>query len=146
MDNYEMTSGAAIYTWMDLVMPISHAATDGWRDRSRDIASFGFTGLGNAGSNIHHRLASGIDRFLISDLNQTVTDQNSGASMVPIMWDQISTNVIDFNHIPTGQNVLYMDGHVEFQRYLKSSLEFPISPLYASFNGSFLDKPSDYCP
>ncbi|NLF59088.1 MAG: hypothetical protein GX580_15775, partial [Candidatus Hydrogenedens sp.] len=26
-------------------------------------------------------------------------------------------NAEDFNHVPGGSNVLYMDGHVEFQRF-----------------------------
>ena len=33
------------------------------------------------------------------------------------MWDNISTEVYDFNHVPGGSNVLYMDGHVEFLKW-----------------------------
>jgi prepilin-type processing-associated H-X9-DG protein len=33
------------------------------------------------------------------------------------MWDLTSADVSQFNHIPGGGNVLYMDGHVEFIRF-----------------------------
>ncbi len=33
------------------------------------------------------------------------------------MFDKVATNTADYNHIPGGSNVLYMDGHVEFIRY-----------------------------
>ena len=33
------------------------------------------------------------------------------------MFDQVTTVIADFNHIPGGGNVLYMDGHVDFHRY-----------------------------
>lgn len=33
------------------------------------------------------------------------------------MWDLISTRTYNFNHVPGGSNVLFMDGHVEFIRY-----------------------------
>ncbi len=33
------------------------------------------------------------------------------------MFDFMSTTVSDFNHIPGGANVLFLDGHVAFDRY-----------------------------
>ena len=71
---------------------------------------------GNGNSNTVFRLREGIERFLITDIN------NAGASSkaqsdVYIMYDQTSTYPSGFNHIPGGSNVLYMDGHVEFLRY-----------------------------
>jgi prepilin-type processing-associated H-X9-DG protein len=33
------------------------------------------------------------------------------------MIDAVSTNIEDFSHLPGGSNVLYLDGHVEYQRY-----------------------------
>lgn len=72
--------------------------------------------LGNGNSDTVFRLREGIDRFMITDIN------NPGASAkaqseIWIYLDLISTNVQEFNHIPGGANVLYMDGHVEFLRY-----------------------------
>lgn len=141
----DMLAGAEIYTWVDSLFPISDPVTDGWRGRSTNIASFGFTGSGNAGSNFQHRLSSNVDRFLISDINQVLAG-TSGASEVPIMWDQIATNISDFNHLPAGQNVLYLDGHVEFKRYDKGASDFPSSPIYATLNSMARDKPKPYCP
>ena len=67
-----------------------------------------------------YRLREGIERFLVPDAN------NPGAaslaqSAVAVMWDNVATNSGDssvkFNHLPGGANTLYMDGHVEFNRY-----------------------------
>ena len=127
----ESLAGLAMYSWLEEVMPITHFASDGWRDRTGNTASFGFSGSGNAGGNSINRLASGVDRFLISDINQILTGRESGSSVVPIMWDQVSTNITDFSHVPAGINVLFLDGHVEFKRYEKTTSDFPMSPLYA---------------
>jgi len=35
-----------------------------------------------------------------------------------------------FNHVPGGANVLYMDGHVGFQKY--PQIDPPINPLQAA--------------
>jgi prepilin-type processing-associated H-X9-DG protein len=64
-------------------------------------------------------LREGVERFLITDIN------NPGASAkaqtdVFVMWDRIGVSGRSkngFAHIPGGINVLYMDGHVEFQKY-----------------------------
>jgi prepilin-type processing-associated H-X9-DG protein len=37
-----------------------------------------------------------------------------------------------FNHIPGGSNVLYMDGHVEFQRFAGHS-HFPLDKVGLGF-------------
>ena len=48
-------------------------------------------------------------------------------SLVPVMFDaaSISGAATKFNHVPSGCNVLYMDGHVAFMRYPG---QFPITP------------------
>jgi len=33
------------------------------------------------------------------------------------MFDLVAIDVTAFNHVPGGSNILFMDGHVEFQRY-----------------------------
>ena len=62
------------------------------------------------------RLREGIERFFITDIN------NPGASAVAqselfVMADLISSTVSEFNHVPGGANVLFLDGHVEFIRF-----------------------------
>lgn len=142
----ESIAGLGVYTWMDTVMPISDTVTDGWRDRNTGLQSFGFTGSGNAGGSILNRLSTGVDRFLISDINEIFTGTESGASVVPVMWDQISTAIAEFSHVPAGSNILYLDGHVEFRRYDKTSTTFPVSPIYAGLNGGISAKAYDWCP
>jgi prepilin-type N-terminal cleavage/methylation domain-containing protein/prepilin-type processing-associated H-X9-DG protein len=141
----ESMAGLAMYSWLEEVMPITHFASDGWRDRNGNTASFGFSGSGNAGGSSLNRLSSGVDRFLISDINQILTGKESGASVVPVQWDQVSTDITEFSHVPAGINVLYLDGHVEFKRYDKTTSDYPMSPLYAAMNGGIKDKPMPYC-
>ena len=73
------------------------------------------------------RLREGIERFFIEDINnpsKTAVSQ----SRVPVMFDKIDLNVEEFNHVPGGGNVLYMDGHMEYVRYPG---EFPVSRAWA---------------
>jgi prepilin-type N-terminal cleavage/methylation domain-containing protein/prepilin-type processing-associated H-X9-DG protein len=147
MTNSEMIAGLATYTWLDAAMAISHARSDGWRDLNlSDISSFSFTGSGNSRTQRINRLDAGIDRFLITDVNAALSDAEAGSSIIPIVWDQISTDITEFSHVPAGQNCLYLDGHVEFRRYDKTSTQFPFSVVYAAVNGG-VDPPNyDYCP
>ncbi len=83
-----------------------------------------------------HRLRQGIERFTITDINNPAAS-STGQSGIVVMFDAWGgANTIhnwngfvhdkaihNFNHIPGGSNVLYMDGHVSFQRY--SDDKFP---------------------
>jgi prepilin-type N-terminal cleavage/methylation domain-containing protein/prepilin-type processing-associated H-X9-DG protein len=71
---------------------------------------------GNAGGSIIYRLKEGIERFMITDINNPGGSARAQSS-IPVMWDQINDNIEDFAHVPGGCNVLYMDGHVEFLKY-----------------------------
>ncbi len=73
-------------------------------------------GNGNGGGDTIYRLREGIERFLITDINNAAAS-NMAQSNIWIFFDRVATNVSDFNHIPGGSNVLYLDGHVEFLRY-----------------------------
>ncbi len=79
---------------------------------------------GTAGTDTVFKLREGIERFLITDIN------NPGAtakaqSEVAVMWDTFGTSSSSdnrggttvFNHVPGGSNVLYLDGHVKFVKY-----------------------------
>ena len=74
-------------------------------------------GTGNAGTNTIYRLREGIERFLITDVNNPAAGSCCGQSHVFILLDKISTVAQDFNHVPGGSNALCLDGHVEFVRY-----------------------------
>jgi len=93
--------------------------------------------MGNGNGDTIYRLREGVERFLITDIN------NPGASAtaqsnVWVMFDAVSTNVKYFNHVPGGSNVLYMDGHVEFLRY--PSTKAPANKGMALFLGTILDR------
>ncbi len=69
-----------------------------------------------AGDKTAWRLREGIERFLITDINNPAASAQA-QSEISIIYDQVTTVIADFNHIPGGANVLYMDGHVDFLRY-----------------------------
>ena len=73
-------------------------------------------GLGNGGGETIYRLRAGIERFLITDINDATADamEQSG---IWLMLDNYSAGTDTFNHTPHGSNVLYLDGHVSFVRY-----------------------------
>jgi len=76
------------------------------------------------------RLKEGVERFLITDINNPAASAQS-QSTVPVfidswsqkgkMADGVVGNRLDvFNHLPGGANVLYLDGHVDYLRYKES--------------------------
>ena len=71
---------------------------------------------GSGGGDTVFHLREGIERFLITDINNPAGSANA-QSEIWTMIDRTSTNPTDFNHVPGGSNVLYMDGHVEFVKY-----------------------------
>lgn len=73
-------------------------------------------GNGNGGGDKVYRLRTGIERFLITDINDPAGSAK-GASEVFVMYDNVAVAAEQFNHVPGGGNVLYMDGHVEFVKY-----------------------------
>ncbi|HUW61989.1 MAG TPA: DUF1559 domain-containing protein [Candidatus Bathyarchaeia archaeon] len=81
---------------------------------------------------ILYRLREGIERFFITDINNPAASAQA-QSEIAIMWDQVSTDVDEFNHIPGGCNVLYMDGHVEFIKY--PSPDHPVNATMGFLNG-----------
>jgi len=77
-----------------------------------------------------YRLREGIERFFITDINNPA-GSSLAQSTLPLMCDWVnvvSSEGAQFNHLPGGGNVLYLDGHVEFLRYPN---KWPISSLMA---------------
>ncbi len=83
------------------------------------------------------RLREGIERFFITDINNPAAGAEAQSS-IPVMFDSWSpgsqaqaeghgassrdaASIANFNHVPGGSNVLYMDGHVRFVRYNESN-------------------------
>ncbi len=82
------------------------------------------SGNGNGGASTVYRLREGIERFLITDINNPAATAQAQSS-VWIMFDHVATDPAGFNHVPGGSNVLYLDGHVEFIRYIAEDLNNP---------------------
>lgn len=104
-------------------------------DASHEDFTFStYTGYQVGGGNTLYRLRQGIERFLITDINNPAASATA-SSIVPVVWDQVSTNVDAFNHVPGGANVLYLDGHVKFLRYPDE--RFPVSKSSSLLMGRY---------
>jgi len=75
-------------------------------------------GLGNAGSDTIRHLREGIERFMITDINNPA-GSSKAQSEIWVMCDAVATRPTAYSHVPGGGNVLYMDGHVQFLKYAK---------------------------
>lgn len=102
-----------------------------------DVSGANLEGIGNAGTNKVYRLREGVERFLITDINNPGASAQA-QSTVFMMMDHVATSVRNFNHIPGGSNVLYMDGHVEFIRYQEVGGTAPVNGLVAGALGQLL--------
>lgn len=80
------------------------------------IVSDSYKGTQVNGGDRLFRLRLGIERFMITDVNASYA-QESAASIIPVIWDHATPEVISFAHIPGGVNCLYFDGHCEFLIY-----------------------------
>jgi prepilin-type N-terminal cleavage/methylation domain-containing protein/prepilin-type processing-associated H-X9-DG protein len=91
----------------------------------------------------YYKLREGIERFFITDINNAAGSA-TGQSSIPVMYDAYSTShqgvsgttqndrfnsPANFNHVPGGSNVLFMDGHVEFAKYGSGNMPFTDGPL-----------------
>jgi prepilin-type processing-associated H-X9-DG protein len=88
-------------------------------------------GWGNGGGSTVYRLREGIERFMISDINNPAASAMA-QSEIFVSYDLVATRIDYFAHVPGGSNVLYMDGHVEFVRYPG---EAPVGKNLAIFSG-----------
>ncbi len=70
------------------------------------------------------RVRDGIERFFITDINNPAEGAAAQSDIV-IMQDTVAdstgdsfgtASTLQFNHAPSGSNILYMDGHVRFVR------------------------------
>jgi prepilin-type processing-associated H-X9-DG protein len=81
------------------------------QDQTIDLTSTGETTV--------YRFREGIERFLITDINNPAASAKAQSS-IATMYDYISSDMsggFEFPHVPGGGNVLYLDGHVQFIRY-----------------------------
>jgi len=100
-----------------------------WGDET-DTTFTVFESEPSVGSKTLYRLREGIERFLVTDINNP-SGAAKAQSELPVFYDNFSAEADNFNHVPGGGNVLYMDGHVEFLRY--PAEEYPGHRLWACF-------------
>ena len=127
------------YTVMKVLLPHIGNGANIERDIDNDVDVSAWSTdpdgpCGNGGGNTVYRLREGIERFMITDINNAGGSAQAQSS-IWIMFDRLATNTKDFNHIPGGANVLYMDGHVEFQKYQQTG-PAPTNGGVASIIGS----------
>lgn len=94
------------------------------QDRVPTRAQNDFTGQSVIKS--YSRMKEGAERFFITDINNPAASAKAQSSVVAMFdawgmqgdgtenWN--AGHIANFNHLPGGSNVLYMDGHVEFHK------------------------------
>lgn len=75
----------------------------------------------------------GATRFMITDINDS-SKSYVAETVVPMLFDVTSTVPSEFNHIPGGANILYMDGHVKYSKYPSYTI-FPVTRAWATYSG-----------
>lgn len=80
------------------------------------------------------RLRWGIERFFISDQNNPNAAVKA-QSEIWIMHDTVYSDAKWYSHPPGGSNVLFMDGHVEFIRYVSEDEIAP--PVMAACSDAY---------
>jgi len=105
--------------------------------------ALGIQTRGNGGGDKIYRLREGIERFMITDINNPAASAMA-QSEIPVMWDGIEGNIEpdgearddleNFHHIPGGLNALFMDGHVEWISYPS---EYPSNRTVASIGRGY---------
>jgi prepilin-type N-terminal cleavage/methylation domain-containing protein/prepilin-type processing-associated H-X9-DG protein len=94
---------------------------------------------GSGGGTISFHTREGVERFLITDVNNPA-GSSVAQSNIACYYDIFgstaggkSGSIATFNHLPGGSNVLYMDGHVEFVKYSSyPSSKWPLTEYLAA--------------
>lgn len=103
-----------------------------------------YSPMGNAGGESIMRMKEGVERFMITDINNPAASAKAQSS-IATMWDVVKgslgddpSDVGEFHHVPGGANALYMDGHVEFKKYPSYDIvDIPVTPLVAAFGRAY---------
>ena len=85
-------------------------------DEDYSVVNPALAGTQADGGNTLYRLREGIERFLITDINNPAASATA-QSDIPVMWDHLTPQIKGSCHVPAGMNVLYLDGHVKFEKY-----------------------------
>ena len=96
------------------------------------------------GRDTYFRTATGIGKIFVRDINDPGSDYIDD-SQIPLLFDSVSQDgIVQMNHLPLGGNVLYLDGHVEYQKYTETtSRRFGILGTWTFFSFSKLPYTTD---
>ncbi|MCP4642330.1 MAG: DUF1559 domain-containing protein [bacterium] len=123
--------GYANMAFVDAYQELEEAIDDEWDGNGNaKVMNSDFTS--SDGTITFRRFREGIERFMISDINNPAAT-SMAQSELHIMYDELSS-VKHTNHVPGGCNVLFLDGHVEFMRYPG---EWPIACGWVNFQEAF---------
>lgn len=137
-DEFQQGPAQFIETLEDLIASLEGLATVPARfkaevDQDRAVSHE----VGNGGGETVYRLREGIERFLITDINNPAASAKAQSDIF-VMWDNVAVRTANFNHVPGGCNVLYLDGHVSFVRYPGPP---PVSRVLAAIQHMFDKRP-----
>lgn len=136
---FALCKAVVIQTVRDLYLPSAPPiqASFAIADSDKPAGAIDGNPMGNGTGTTLYRFREGVERLLTTDANNPAAGA-SGQSEVWCMFDAVAPNVQNFNHVPGGSNVLFMDGHVEFVKYPGPA---PVSRGMAIFLGALLDHP-----
>ncbi len=130
LDPVSQIDPALLYILSDTLALIENAATRGDAVALVDKDLTTTSLVAGVPNKTFYRLREGIERFFITDINNPAASALAQSELA-VMWDQVSLDTVEFNHIPGGSNVLYLDGHVSFIRYPG---EWPCDAVFAWMN------------
>jgi prepilin-type N-terminal cleavage/methylation domain-containing protein/prepilin-type processing-associated H-X9-DG protein len=87
------------------------------------------------GSLTLYRLREGIERFLITDINNPAGSAKAQSEIWILHDNVVAGSASQMNHLPGGSNVLYLDGHVSFVHYPGQT---PCSRAWAALSAAIL--------
>ena len=132
-----------VVTWPDFLVAVTGGNPDlitffgtytAWLE-GYDPNTFAFDGEGDlsvtlpiTGNKTILRLKEGVERFMITDINNPAGSAKA-QSEIPLSMDEFDAiNADEFAHVPGGCNVLWLDGHVTFIKY---PAEYPMDKQMA---------------
>jgi len=113
--------------FLDGLMTDMNAAADVYEAGKEVDKDRSFTRASDGIEKTVYRLREGIERFFITDINNPAASTKAQSELA-VQFDFPDPTTSDFNHVPGGCNVLFMDGHVDFLRYPS---EYPVNRLFA---------------